>query len=279
MKTRLARWLALPALSWFLFFIMAPMFLIFAISLAKRGSYGEILWVFRLDNYFDLISPLIGRIFTKTILFAGCTAVVCVELGVLAAWAMAAAQRQVRDFLLILIVVPFLTNGLIRILGLKAFVAVEGPLDWFLAAIHVPHDPFALSTNSYLVAVGMVTSYLPFAVLPIYGAFEKFDFSLIEAAHDLGAGNRTVLLRVVLPVLWKPLTGAAFLVFIPCLGEYLIPDLLGGAKALLLGNLITEKFLKARDWPVGSALAIALILCLLIAWVVIYQFERWKHER
>ena len=253
--------------------------MILAISLAKRGPYGEIIWVFHLENYYQLVSSLIGRIFTKTILFAGCTAIVCVQLGVLAAWAMAASPKAVRDFLLILIVVPFLTNGLIRILGLKAFVAVEGPLDWFLTAIGVSHDPFALSTNAYLVGAGMVTSYLPFAVLPIYGAFEKFDFTLIEAAHDLGAGNRKVLLRIVLPVLWKPLTGAAFLVFIPCLGEYLIPDLLGGAKAMLLGNLITEKFLKARDWPVGSALAMILILCLLVAWIAIYQFERWKHER
>lgn len=275
---KLARWLALPSLGWFLFFILAPMMLIFAISLAHRGVYGQIEWGFSLSNYTSLISPVILKIFFKTILFAGGTALACVSLGVLAAWGMAAAPKMYRDLLLALIVVPFLTNGLIRILGLKTFVSVEGPLDLLLTWLHIPHDPFSLSTNVYLVGVGMVTSYLPFAVLPLYGAFEKFDFSLVEAAQDLGARNRTVLFRIVLPVLWKPLVGAAFLVFIPCLGEYLIPDLLGGAKALLLGNLITEKFLKARDWPVGSSLAIGLIFCLLVSWVVLSYLERKRHE-
>jgi spermidine/putrescine transport system permease protein len=276
---KLARWLAAPSLTWFLFFILAPLMLIFAISVAHRGIYGQIEWSFSFFNYFSLVSPLMLKIFLKTIVFAASTAIACVALGVLAAWAMAAASRVYRDLLLALIVVPFLTNGLIRILGLKAFVSVDGPLDFILNLLYIPHDPFALSSNSILVAVGMVTSYLPFAVLPLYGAFEKFDFSLIEAAQDLGARNRTVLFRVVLPVLSKPILGAGFLVFIPCLGEYLIPDLLGGAKALLLGNLITEKFLKARDWPVGAALAMGLIFCLLALWIILSYIERMKkHE-
>lgn len=275
---KLARWLALPSLTWFLFFILAPLILIFGISVAHRGVYGQIEWSFWFGNYANLVSPLMIKIFFKTILFAAGTALACVALGVLAAWAMAAASRTYRDLLLALIVVPFLTNGLIRILGLKAFVSVDGPLDTLLNLLYIPHDPFALSSNSILVGVGMITSYLPFAVLPLYGAFEKFDFSLIEAAHDLGARNRTVLFRVVLPVLAKPIIGAGFLVFIPCLGEYLIPDLLGGAKALLLGNLITEKFLKARDWPVGSALAMGLIFCLLASWFILNFVERKRHE-
>lgn len=277
---KLARWLALPSLAWFLFFILAPMMLILTISLAHRGIYGQIEWHFSiLNNYGSLVSPVILKIFFKTILFAAGTALACVSLGLLAAWAMASAPKMYRDLLLALIVVPFLTNGLIRILGLKTFCSVDGPLDLLLNWLHIPHDPFALSANAYLVAVGMVTSYLPFAVLPLYGAFEKFDFNLIEAAQDLGARHRTVLFHIVLPVLWKPLVGAAFLVFIPCLGEYLIPDLLGGAKTLLLGNLITEKFLKARNWPVGSALAIGLIFCLLLSWVVLNSLERMKrHE-
>lgn len=273
---KVERILSLPALFWFLFFIFAPLAMIFGISLAVRGPYGQIEWAFQLGSYASLGSPIVLRIFFKTILFAGATSLACVSLGVLAAWAMAGARRNHREFLLALIVVPFLTNGLIRILGLKTFVSVDGPLDWLLTTLHVPHDPFAFSTNIYLVAVGMVTSYLPFAVLPLYGAFEKFDFTLIEAAQDLGACNRTILFDVVLPVLWKPLIGAAFLVFIPCLGEYLIPDLLGGAKAMLLGNLITEKFLKARDWPVGSALAIGLIGCLMAAWLVMVRVEKWR---
>src|SRR5262245_54736076 len=117
-------WLPWPALSWFLFFIFAPMLLIAALSFAQRGTYGQINWGFHLANYFSLVSPTVFNIFLRTIVFAFSTAFVCVGLGVLAAWAMAAAPRGWRDFLLSLIVVPFLTNGLIRILGLKSFVAV-----------------------------------------------------------------------------------------------------------------------------------------------------------
>jgi spermidine/putrescine transport system permease protein len=266
---KLARWLSLPAFAWFLFFIFAPLVLILGISLAQRGPYGQINWGLYLTSYSGLLSPTIARVLGKTVLFAGATSCACVALGILAAWAMAAAPRAYRETYLALIAVPFLTNGLIRILGLKSLVSVDGPLDTLLNWLYIPHDPFALSTNGWLVAVGMVSAYLPFAVLPLYGAFERFDFTLIEAAQDLGANSLTILWSVVLPTLARPITGAAFLVFIPSLGEYLIPDLLGGAKTMLLGNLITDKFLKARDWPAGAALAVAMIVALMICWLLI----------
>lgn len=261
---KLARLLSAPALLWFLSFVFAPLFLIFLMSLADRNSFGQVIWNVSIDNYLRIVDTNIIRIFIKTLIFAGSTALVCAGLGLIAAWAMASAPRNYRELYLMAIVVPFLTNGLIRILGLKTFVSVDGPLDRLLTWFYIPHDPFALSANFYLVASGMVISYLPFAVLPLYGAFEKFDFSLIEAAQDLGADQLTILTRVVLPVLLKPFLGAYFLVLIPCLGEYLIPDLLGGAKTTLLGNLITEKFLKSRDWPMGSAISMVLLFGLVL---------------
>jgi spermidine/putrescine transport system permease protein len=265
---KVARWLSAPALIWFLAFIFAPLIVILAMSLADRNPYGQITWGFYLSNYAKLFNFGILKIFAKTLVFAGSTAIVCAMLGLLAAWAIASAPRAKREIYLVLIVVPFLTNGLIRILGLKTFVAVDGPLDHALSLLAIPHDPFSLSANVYLVGIGMLICCLPFAVLPLYGAFEKFDFSLVEAAQDLGAGQFTILSKVVLPVLFKPFLSAFFLVLIPCLGEYLIPDLLGGARTQLLGNLITEKFLKARDWPMGATLAIVLIFGLLAGGIV-----------
>jgi spermidine/putrescine transport system permease protein len=121
----------------------------------------------------------------------------------------------------------------------------------------------------------MVTTYLPFMVFPLYGALERFDFSLIEAGQDLGASYLQVLTRVVLPILRKPLASGFLLVFIPSLGEFVIPDLLGGAKAMLTGNLISEQFLKSRDWPFGSALSVVLMVVL---GLFIFAIQRWENR-
>lgn len=270
---KFARILAFPVLAWFFFFVLAPLFLIVAVSFAQRGTYGGIDWTFTLANYAKLRSPALGRIVFESLWLATVTAVCCVTLGTLAAWAMATAPAKRRDAWLIAIALPFLTNGLIRVLGLRTLVGAGGPLQWLLTATGVPFDPFAMTANSTLVFYGMVSTYLPFAVLPLYGAFEKFDFTLVEAAQDLGAGPWTTFRRVIVPRLKPAIAGAFLLVFIPCLGEYVIPDLLGGAKTMLLGNLITEQFLKARDWPLGSAVGLALIFSLLAAWLAV---RKWR---
>lgn len=262
---KLARTLALPALAWFLFLLIAPVLLVVLVSFAQRGVYGGIDWTFSFDNYARLWSPSVASIVVESLLLAAGTAFFCTSIGLLAAWGMATAPAQRRDLWLAAIALPFLTNGLIRVLGLKILVGADGPLQWILTALAVPFDPFAMTANSGLVFYGMVSTYLPFAVLPLYGAFEKFDFTLVEAAQDLGAGGGTILRKVVIPNLRQACAGAFLLVFIPCLGEYVIPDLLGGAKTMLLGNLITEQFMKSRDWPFGAAVGVALILSLFLA--------------
>lgn len=249
-------------------------------SLADRNPYGQTVWGLSLHNYLRLFDIGILRIFARTIFMATATAAVCASVGLIVAWAMATAPKEQRDLSLMVIVVPFLTNGLIRILGIKAFVSVGGPLDVLLETIGIPHDPFSFTANVYLVAVGLVICCLPFAVLPLYGAFEKFDFSLIEAAQDLGASQWTILSKVIFPVLFRPFMSGFFLVFIPCLGEYLTPDLLGGARTQLLGNVITDKFLKTRDWPMGCTLAMTLVLILLIGQAIVSWTKGQKnHER
>lgn len=262
MKARLA----LPSLAWFALFIFIPLLLVLRLSLAERGTYGGIEWTWSAVNYARLFAPEMVWILAQSVILAGVTATACVILGVLAAWSMSAMPLRRRTRWLALIALPFLTNGLVRVLGVKSLLGMDGPVQVILRGLSIPHDPFWLTANPLLVFYGMIAAYLPFAVLPLYGALEKFDFMLVEAAQDLGAGPWRVLIDVLLPNLRPALAGAFALVFIPCLGEYVIPDLLGGAKTMLLGNLITEQFLRARDWPFGAAVSMVLILPLVALW-------------
>lgn len=261
---RFYRFLAVPVLAWYVFFLVTPLVLVFGVSLVQRGVYGGLVWELSAQSYGRLFSPAVGLIFLRTVLLSFVTAFLSISLGVLTAWAIAAAPVRRRGIYFSLIVLPFLTNSLIRIVGLKTLVGMNGPLQSLLTAIHVPFDPFAMTSHPLLVIYGMVATYLPFAILPLYGAFEKFDFFNIEAAQDLGAYSFTQLTDVVIPILRKPLIQSFLLVFIPCLGEYAIPDLLGGAKTTLMGNLITEQFLRARDWPYGAAISMALIAVIVV---------------
>lgn len=256
---RPTRALAWPALAWFVAFLAGPLLLVFALSFARRGTYGGVEWIFSFENYLRLMEPAVAGVLARSLMLALATGVVCVGTGLLVAWAMATSSAGARRVWFALIAVPFMTNLVIRVYAVKSFVGFEGPLQGAVRLLGFEVDPFALTANPGLVAYGMLTSYLPFAILPLYAAFERFDFALLEAARDLGANSWQQLRRVVAPVMAKP-AGAAFaLVAIPCLGEFVIPDLLGGARTMLLGNLITEKFLKARDWPSGAALAISLL--------------------
>lgn len=253
----------LPALLWFLTFILAPLMIVVVVSLATRGTYGGIEWTWTFQNYARIFNgPYVG-IFFESVALASLTTFLCLVLGTLVAWTMATSPATLRSLYVMAIALPFLTNLVIRIYAIRLFVGVEGPLQTVLTFLGVPFDPYALTQNKFLVLYGMVTTYLPFMVLPLYGAFEKLDFTLVEASQDLGAGPWRTLFKVILPNLKKALWSGSLLVFIPSLGEYVIPDLLGGAKNMLFGNLITEQFLKARDWPFGSALSVLLMVLLL----------------
>lgn len=258
---------------------MAPLALVIIVSFATRGTYGGIEWIPQLKNYSQAVQGVYFEIFAKSVLMASGTALFCTTLAFFMAWAMATASAQMRMVWMLILMLPFLTNLVIRIYAIKLFVGIDGPLQAILHSLGVNFDPFYFTANPYLVAYGLITCYLPFAVFPLYSAFEKFDFSLIEAAHDLGAKTSTVMTRVLLPSLKAPLISSFSLVFIPCLGEYVIPDLLGGAKQMLLGNLIVEHFLKSRNWPVGSALSVGVFLTLLVFFILVTWLKRSPHER
>ncbi|WP_374028950.1 ABC transporter permease [Bdellovibrio bacteriovorus] len=256
-------YLLLPALLWFLTFIFAPVLIVAAVSFASRGTYGGIEWLFTFKNYARVFSEAYAGILFESLKLSLITTVLCLFLGVLVAWSMATAPARWRPFYVMALALPFLTNLIIRIYAIRVFVGVEGPLQSALSWSGIEFDPYALTQNKALVVYGMVTTYLPYMVFPLYGAFERFDYQLVEAAQDLGAGAWKILFTVILPNLKKALWSGSLLVFIPALGEYVIPDLLGGAKTMLYGNLITEQFLKSRDWPLGSALSVVMMVILL----------------
>lgn len=261
---------------WYVVFLFGPLCLVAATSFAIRGLYGGIEWAFDGENFLRAVDPLYLSILLKSVVLSFGTTLACFALGFPVALSMATANRRTRSLLILAIAIPFLTNLVIRICALKAITSYDGPLAFVLTSLGVPFDPYALSQNPTLVTIGMISAYLPFMVFPLYAALERFDFALVEAAQDLGASFLQVCTRVILPALKPALMSGFLLVFIPAMGEFLIPDLLGGAKVMLAGNLVSEQFLKARDWPFGSALSVFLMLFL---GIVIAVVRRWEKRR
>ena len=259
--------LVIPSVGWFLWFLLIPLAIVSVYSLATKGTYGGIVFHLTWENYLRATQGIYLRIFWNSLKLATLTAVSCLLIGYPMAYVMATASARMRSALLVLVVVPFWTNFVVRAYALKILFSELGPVNQLALALGVIHEPLLFSNSDFSVWLGMVTNYLPFMVLPLYVALEKFDFSLLEAAKDLGASPWKILTRVLLP-LTKPgvVTGLIF-VFTPALGEFVIPDLLGGARTMLIGNLITEQFLKMRDWPFGAALSLLLIMAVMASLV------------
>lgn len=249
---------------WFVFFLLGPLVLILFTSFLKRGTYGGIDFEISVDSYTRIFSRTYWHIFWQSLKLSLLTTGICLVLAYPMAWFMATAKQSQRTFFLFLISVPFLVNLVIRVFAIRLIAGFDGPLVQVFQFLGISHDPYAFSQNQGLVIYGMVTSYLPFMIFPLLTALEKFDFALLEACADLGGSSGTALVKVLIPNTRKAIANGCLLVFVPTFGEFVIPDLLGGAKNMLIGNLITEQFLKARDWPFGSALSVVLMLILLI---------------
>jgi spermidine/putrescine transport system permease protein len=250
-------WLSMPAFFWFAFFMIVPLLAVLAYSFAERGTYGGIEFSSGLDfsNYTRAFDPIYVGVFVRSLKLATITSLSCLLIGYPMAYVMATALPRFRNMLMVLIVIPFWTNFVVRTYALKSLFAEDSPIGKLL--------PFVFSGSSFAVWFGMVTNYLPFMVLPLYVAIEKFDFMLLEAASDLGAPPVARFFKILVPLTRRGIMTGLLFVFSPALGEFVIPDLLGGARMMLVGNLITEQYLKARDWPFGSALSL-----ILISWVM-----------
>jgi spermidine/putrescine transport system permease protein len=255
--------LIFPSAFWLMVFFLVPLLIVFVMSFAQRGTYGGVKWELSIRNYVRFFDPLYLRIFGRSIYIALATTVLCLLTGYPLAYYIARRPESQRNTMLLLLMVPFWTNFLVRTYAWILLLRNEGLINQFLQGLGITHAPLPLLYNDGAIIVGLVYGWLPDMVLPCYAAIERLDFSLVEAAQDLYANRVQAFLRVVLPLTAPGIIAGSVLVFIPSLGAYVTPDLLGGAKSVMIGNLIQQQFLSVRDWPFGAAISFVLMAVML----------------
>lgn len=247
-----------PSAAVMLLLFAVPLTIVFVYSLLTRGSYGGLGLPWTAENYLRFFDPLYGMILLRTFGIAAVSTFLCLLLGFPLALFISRAGSRKRMYLH-LVMLPFWTSFLVRTYAWMFLLRDTGLINTALLATGVISEPLPLLYNHGAVIVGLVYGYLPFMVLPVYATLERLDPSLAEAAADLGARPLTTLRRVIVPLTAPGIRAGCILVFIPCLGAYLTPDLLGGGKTILAGNLVQNQFTAARDWPFGSAVSLALM--------------------
>lgn len=269
----LSAWLLLlPAVGWLLLFFIAPLFIVLAFSFMQGAAYGGVKAVFTLSNYARVIDPLYLSTFLRSLYIAILTTAICLLLGFPLAYFIATRPQRMRYALLLALMVPFWTNFLIRTYAWLTILRTNtGLINGTLLALGVIQQPLPLFGNDFAIVLGLVYGWLPDMVLPIYAALERLDRSLLEAASDLYAPRSRVFLRVIWPLSLPGVVAGAMLVFIPSLGAFVIPAILGGGKSLMIGNVISNQFLTARDWPFGSALSILMMAVMLAATLIYFR--------
>jgi spermidine/putrescine transport system permease protein len=272
-------WTIGPVTLWMTVFFLIPLLLVLAVSFFTRSSFGGIELPLTAENYVRFFDPLYFKILRVSCVLAFTTTVLCLVFGYPFAYIIARSPARYRNILLLLIIVPFWTNSLIRTYAWIVLLRTEGVINTILLQLGLIDQPLSLLYNETAVLIGLVYTMLPFMILPLYASIEKLDRSLLEAASDLGAKPLQVFWRVTLPLTAPGIMAGSLLVFIPSLGLFFIPDLMGGSKAVLIGNLIKNQFLTARDWPFGSASSIilmALTLLFITAYILLTKDKQGK---
>ncbi len=248
---------------------LAPLVIIAVYSVQTRGAYGGAGTPWTLENYARLFDPLYGIVILRSFWLAGLATLLCLLAGFpLALFISRSGARK--NLYLQFVILPFWTSFLVRTYAWIFLLRDTGLFNQALLALNVIDEPLPLLYNDAAVILGLVYGYLPFMVLPLYATLERIDRSLLEAAADLGSRPLTTLWRVVLPLCRPGIRAGAILVFIPCLGAYLTPDLMGGGKSIMIGNLVQNQFTTARDWPFGAAASLVLMaLVMLLLWTML----------
>lgn len=266
-----------PGMAVLAVFLVAPLAIMLLVSFLQPGEYGGVKWgQYSLEAYVNFLyerdfddslvfnTDYLG-IFQRSFWLAVATTVGCLLIGFPTALYLALQSERKRNLLLFLVTVPFWTNLLVRVYAWMLLLRNGGLVDSSLGVFGVPEGSLGLLYSNTAVMIGLLYSFLPFMVLPIYTSLEKLDWRLVEAAFDLGANRWQALKRVILPLALPGMLAGATLVFIPALGNYIIPELLGGGKALMIGNLIQLQFGSGHNWPLGAALAFSLFSLVLLA--------------
>ena len=269
-----AHLLLLPAYLWLGLFFLFPLAIIVYYSFSASGALGTAEATFTLEHYARLWDPLYGRILWRSLWLAVLTTIITILLAYPFAYALARAPRRWRTMLLLLSVIPFWTNFLIRTYAWMVILRSNGLINSVLANLGVIERPLSLMYTPGAVLLGLVYGFLPFMILPIYAAIDRLEPSLLEAASDLGAKPRQAFWRVTLPLTAPGIAAGVLLVFVPVLGMFVIPDLMGGAKVTLVGNLIQNQFLSARNWQFGSAASVVLMALVVVGLRLYKRFFR-----
>lgn len=271
-QTDVFRWVSVvPVNLWLWLWVLLPTLMLVAVSFATREPEDLIEWTLTFDNYARLSDPLYITVFWDSLWLAGITALLCLAAGFPFAWWLTRLQPRWRALALFLIIIPFWTNSLIRTYAIKLILGKQGIINNVLLGIGVIDAPLDMLYTPGAVICGLVYILFPFMVLPLYSNLEKLDQSLLEAARDLGASRLQVLRKIVIPLTMPGIVAGVLIVFLPAMGMFYIADLLGGAKNLLLGNIIKNQFLSSMDWPFGSAISIAMIVLMGLLMLAYFQ--------
>ena len=269
--------LTAPAMLVLLVFLLAPLAIMFLVSILQSGDYGGVVWgQYSLDAYINFLyerdlddswvfNTDYLQIFQRSLLLSLLTTAGCLLIGFPTALYLALQSERKRNLLLFLVTVPFWTNLLVRTYAWILLLRNGGLVDAGLQGVGLTEQPLGLLYTDTAVIIGLLYCFLPFMVLPIYTSLEKLDWRLVEAAFDLGANRFQALKRIIIPLSMPGIIAGVMLVFIPSLGNYIIPELLGGGKSLMIGNLIQLQFGSSHNWPFGAALAFALLSLVLLA--------------
>lgn len=261
--TRLRRLFLAPSVTLTVLLFLTPLGILAVYTFLTRGAYGGMGAPWTLDNWVRVADPLYLGILMRSVLVAAISTLLCLVLGFPLALFISRAGRR-KNLYLLLVVLPFWTSFLVRTYAWMFLLRDTGLINTLLISAGIVREPLPLLYNFGAVVLGLVYGYLPFMVLPLYAAVERIDPHLLEASSDLGAHPWQTLKRVVLPLSAPGVRAGLILVFIPCLGAYLTPDLLGGGKTILIGTLIQNQFSTARDWPFGSAVSLALMAAVML---------------
>jgi spermidine/putrescine transport system permease protein len=255
--------------AWMALFVLAPSVLVTITSVLERDEVNFVRWTFSLDSYQRLFDPLYLQVLSNSLLLAGIATLGCLLVGYPFAFAVSRLQPRTKTLLILLMMVPFWTNSLVRTFAVKMLIATRGLLNEILLGLGLIERPLQMLYTDGAVVLGLVYVMLPFMVLPLYAVFEDLREDLLQASSDLGAKPWQTFRHITLPLTMPGIIAGTLLVFLPSLGCFYVTDVLGGARVLLAGNVIKNQFLDARDWPFGASASIllsALMGILLIAY-------------
>jgi len=279
MRNRLQKAIVVLIVSWLTLFVLLPNLMIIVTSFLTRDDAHFVSMVLTFDNYRRLLDPLYASVLLHSLNMAFIATLCCLLLGYPFAWCLTRLSPRLRPLMLFLLIVPFWTNSLIRIYGLKIFLSTRGWLNDFLLWLGVTDKPFRIMFTSEAVILGLIYILLPFMVLPLYSSLEKLDRSYLEAARDLGASKLQTVVRIILPLTLPGIVAGCLLVFIPAMGMFYVADLMGGARNLLIGNIIKSQFLNIRDWPSGAATSVVMTLLMGIMLLFYWRAARLLNNR